>query len=95
MEEARAQMVEQGRFGTYPSGTHIPAKEMSRGQTVMSALMARAEEDGDSAWDMEEGKGDSRLTVQWKPRESKSRGRRSRQRSPRWPQPGIFGTRAG
>lgn len=59
MEEARAQMVEQGRFGTCPPGTHIPAKEMSRSQTMMSALMARAEEDGGSTWDVEEGKGGS------------------------------------
>lgn len=57
MEEARAQMVEQCRFGTCSPGTHIPAKEMSRSQTVLSVLMARAEEDGGSTWGMEEGKG--------------------------------------
>lgn len=59
MEEARAQKVEQGRFGTCPPGTHIPAKEMSRSQTMMSALVARAEEDGGSTWDVKEGKGGS------------------------------------
>lgn len=33
------------------------AKEMSRSQTVMNAMTAKTEEDGASAWDVEEGQG--------------------------------------